>query len=360
MSRRPIAFNNSTKTANSIKKNNIEVGLSSVDYSTNPGGVTWLNGVDSTNQYVIYSDTFSLGMSTLANSKPVCWATGDFTDANVLRIINGLPTRFNQTPFTTINSALAWVAASTTFNMVGGTLDNIVTNGLVLNLDSSQKNSHPGSGTIWYDLSGNGNDASLLNGLQFNNTNSGEIYMDGGDEYIQVTPSSNLQSYFSNNSFTITLIVKSDNVVYPRSRCPIYVNSTVTGSSYKGWSAGHGASASSIQIRVGDGTNLSVADIPHVVSESTVYLRTFTVDRTNGALTKYYVNGSYIGQHNATNVTGSIYDGTNTDFVTGLVFGYVWGWRFIGGIYNIMVYNRLLSETEILQNYNTQKTKFGL
>ena len=360
MSRRPIAFNNSTKTANSIKKNKVEIGVASDNYASSPGGLTWFNGADSTSQYVIYSDTYSLGMTTLGNAKPVCWATGDLTDANVLRTINGLPTRYDQTRFTTIASALGFIAGSAIYNIVGGTLDNIVTNGLVLSLDCSQKNSHPGSGTSWYDLSGNGNDASLLNGLQFNSTNSGEIYMDGGDEYIQVPPSSNLQSYFSNNSFTITVIVKSDNVVYPRSRCPIYVNSTVTASSYKGWSAGHGASASSIEIRVGDGTNLSNGFISHNVAESTVYLRTFTVDRTNGALTKYYVNGSYIGQHIATNVTGSIYDGTNTDFVTGFVFGYVWGWRFIGGIYNIMVYNRLLSETEILQNYNAQKTKFGL
>jgi hypothetical protein len=184
--------------------------------------------------------------------------------------------------------------------------------------------------------------------------------MDGGDEYIQVPPSTNIQSYFSNNSFTITVIVKSDNVVYTRSRCPIYVNSTVTNNNQKGWSAGHGASSSSMQIRVCDGANFSTTDISHVVSESTIYLRTFTVDRTNGVLTKYYVNGSYIGQHNATNVTGSIYDGIDTDFVTGFVFGYVWGWRFIGGIYNIMVYNRALSAQEVLQNYNAQKGRYGL
>jgi hypothetical protein len=262
--------------------------------------------------------------------------------------------------FTTAIQCLNWYATQTNYTCVNKNYEGIITDGLVFNADAGFIPSYPQNNITWYDLSGNGNNASLLNGLQFNNKHSGEIYMDGGDEYIRIPPSSNLQSYFSNNSFTITLIVKSDNVVYPRSRCPIYVNSTVTSVSQKGWSAGHTSTATSIEIRTGDGTNLSNGYISHSVAESTVYMRTFTIDRTSGVLTKYYVNGSYVGQHNATNVTGSIYDGTNTDFITGFVFGYVWGWRFIGGIYNIMVYNRLLSENEILQNFNAQKSKFGL
>ena len=32
----------------------------------------------------------------------------------------------------------------------------IVTDGLVLSLDAADKNSYPGSGTTWYDLSGAG------------------------------------------------------------------------------------------------------------------------------------------------------------------------------------------------------------
>ena len=257
-------------------------------------------------------------------------------------------------------AVLAWIGTQTNLMAANFQYESIVTDGLVLNLDAGFVGSYPTTGTSWYDLSGNSNNALLANGLIYNSSNSGSVYMDGGDEYIQVPPSLNIQSYFSNNSFTIALTVKSDNVVYPRSRCPIYVNSTVTSNTQKGWSAGHGSSAASMEIRVCDGTNFSNGFISHNVAESTTYMRTFTVDRTNGTLTKYYVNGSYIGQHNATNVTGSIYDGVNTDFVTGFVFGYVWGWRFIGSIYNIIVYNRVLTDSEITQNYNAQKGRFGL
>ena len=343
MSRRPIAFNNSTKTANSIKKNKIEVGLASADYSTNPGGVTWFNGVDSTSQYVIYSDTFSLGTSTLANSKPVCWATGDFTDANVLRIINGLPTRYNQTRFTTIASALEFIAGSPIYNMVGGTLDNIVTNGLVFNVDCSQKNSYPGSGTIWYDLSGNGNDGILLNGSTFNSADSGSIVFDGVDDLmstsynIEAATSANLQTFCS------------------------WVYGTSTNNSFFGSGA--------------NGTGQF-----HII----LYFQSSTQLAFGGS---YYGGGSPIDQNNVVTVSpnstwnhacivktaASTFDVyfNGTKVITGATKGanqpapfYLGRWWLSqpcpSRAANVQIYNRTLTQTEITQNYNAQKSKFGL
>jgi len=340
-----IKYNTSAETL-ALKKGNFYIGTG--DVGKGPTSSTgFYNGITPpSGGYTIYLNKATGGPSIYVAS----------SDAQLITLTNQIA----GASYTTVNECFNYFNEQSDKMVVQRDYEGVITNGLVMNFDAGYVPSYPQNGNTWYDLSGNGNSASLINGLQFNNTNGGEIYMDGGDEYIRVPPSTNVQSYFSNNSFTITVIVKSDNVVYPRSRCPIYVNSTVTSSTQKGWSAGHGASSSSMQIRVGDGTNLSTTDISHVVSESTIYLRTFTVDRTNGVLTKYYVNGSYIGQHNATNVTGSIYDGIDTDFVTGFVFGYVWGWRFIGGIYNIMVYNRALSASEVLQNFNIQKGRFGL
>jgi hypothetical protein len=341
----PIKYNVSPQSK-ALKKGNFFIGTGDDPKGNTPISEYWNGITPPVDGYTIYLNKASQGPSIYVAAN----------DAELISLTN----RIASTSYTTVGECLSWFLTQTDKMVLNRDYEGIKTDGLVLNLDAGFVSSYPKNGTTWYDLSGNENNASLVNGLQFNNKHSGEIYMDGGDEYIRIPPSSNLQSYFSNNSFTITLIVKSDNVVYPRSRCPIYVNSTVTSVSQKGWSAGHNSTATSIEIRTGDGTNLSNGYISHSVAESTVYMRTFTIDRTSGVLTKYYVNGSYVGQHNATNVTGSIYDGTNTDFITGFVFGYVWGWRFIGGIYNIMVYNRLLSENEILQNFNAQKSKFGL
>lgn len=231
---------------------------------------------------------------------------------------------------------------------------SIVTNGLVLCLDAANTKSYPGSGTTWTDISGNGNITSLSGTFSYNTNNIGAVKFDAGDELLTVSNSSILSTTFANSSFTILTTVRSDNVVYPRSRHPLYVNTNPTSSTEKGWSAGHGATSSSMEFRICDGTNLVNGFLSYNVAESTIYHRAFVVDRTVGANMKYYVNSSYIGQVDAPSVTGSIYTSG------GLVLGNVWGWRYMGNIYSIQVYNKVLTELEIQQNFNATRGRFGL
>ena len=58
----------------------------------------------------------------------------------------------------------------------------IVTNGLKLCLDANARSSYPGSGTTWYDISGNGYNASLNNGPVW--SSDGYFTFDGGDDTI--------------------------------------------------------------------------------------------------------------------------------------------------------------------------------
>jgi hypothetical protein len=51
----------------------------------------------------------------------------------------------------------------------------IVTNGLVLSLDAADKNSYPGSGTVWSDLSGNNNNNTLVATPTFSSANGGSL-----------------------------------------------------------------------------------------------------------------------------------------------------------------------------------------
>ena len=39
---------------------------------------------------------------------------------------------------------------------------NVVTDGLVLYLDAGNTKSYPGTGTVWYDVSGNGYQANMF------------------------------------------------------------------------------------------------------------------------------------------------------------------------------------------------------
>jgi hypothetical protein len=355
MSRRPIAFNNSTKTANSIKKNKVEVGVASDNYASNPGGLTWFNGADSTNQYVIYSDTFSLGMTTLANAKPVCWASGDMTDANVLRMINGLPTRNNQAPFTTINSALAWVAASATFNMVSGTLDNIVTDGLILNLDCSQKSSYPGSGTTWYDLAGV-NNGILTNSPTYSSANSGSITVDGVDDYVNLGNASSIKMGVSN--FTINIWVK----ILTQNGGPTF-RGLITSKQAPAANAGYGFywndSVNKFLWSTANGSSASEIFTTNTFPSLTNNWANVVMVRQNGATNNgfFYINNTYeplISSATILNVdtTNNMNLGNTSDLYAAYWFKGTYG--------SVQIYNRALSAAEITQNYNAQKTKFGL
>ena len=76
----------------------------------------------------------------------------------------------------------------------------IVTNGLVLCLDASDRNSYPGSGTTWYDVSNNGNHATLTNGPTFSTSNGGIFTFDGSNDYADV--SLNLRNSFATTTFS--------------------------------------------------------------------------------------------------------------------------------------------------------------
>ena len=61
---------------------------------------------------------------------------------------------------------------------------NIVTNGLVLYLDAANYQSYISGSTTWYDLSGNNNSGSLVNGPTYSSTNAGSIVFDGTNDYV--------------------------------------------------------------------------------------------------------------------------------------------------------------------------------
>jgi hypothetical protein len=65
----------------------------------------------------------------------------------------------------------------------------VVTTGLQLYLDAGNASSYSGSGTTWTDLSGNSRDGTLTNGPTYSATDGGSIVFDGTDDYVQCTGS---------------------------------------------------------------------------------------------------------------------------------------------------------------------------
>jgi hypothetical protein len=65
-------------------------------------------------------------------------------------------------------------------------LATIVTTGLILNLDAGNIASYPGSGTTWTDLSGNGNNGTLVNGPTYSSESGGKITFNGTNNYVNM------------------------------------------------------------------------------------------------------------------------------------------------------------------------------
>ena len=72
-------------------------------------------------------------------------------------------------------------------------------------------------------------------------------------------------------------------------------------------------------------------------------------------LNSLYINGTFINSLSTPNTSGTaIYDGG------GIVFGTLYGWKHYGRRAAIKIYNGVLSATDVLQNYNAIKSRFGL
>ena len=220
----------------------------------------------------------------------------------------------------------------------------IVTNGLVLALDAADKNSYIGSGTSWRDLSGNNYTSTLTNGPTFSNSNGGSILFDGTNDYVV---SSNFTPNFSTKTLSGWVKLSSvsqqgGGVVTLQSTDGLVFDSIVYNETGQGW--GFGSNGFSR-------TNWSGVS----ETSTSVWVNiTATYENSNYRM---YRNGILI-------YTLTSFGALNFNFNSNVQLAY----RHLGGgsaflagnIANTFVYNRALTATEVLQNYNATKTRFGL
>jgi hypothetical protein len=225
---------------------------------------------------------------------------------------------------------------------------SIVTDSLKIYLATNNIKSYSGSGGTIKNLITNSSNATIGGSIIYD----GSVNFDTGNEIITIPHSSQLSTILNGN-FTLITLVKSTDIIYPRSRHPLVIDQNPT-STVAGLQIGEDASDSSIQIEISDGINYSSKRFTHSVQSSITYHRTFLINRISGINIKYYVNSKYIDELNTPTITGNIYSSN------GIVFGNASGWRFIGNIYSIMIYDKLLSESEITQNFNVIKSQHNI
>jgi hypothetical protein len=206
----------------------------------------------------------------------------------------------------------------------------IITSGLTTHLDAANVNSYSRTGATWTDMSGNGNNSSLINSPTFDPTNQGCIQFNGVNQYTSVPISTTVGSinfWFYYNAGTKTKTVmgnSSTNVMYIAGAGGFMHWWNGSGDySFGAWPAGAGDTSQWINICA---TYTSAASnklyANGVLSAATT---TYTLNKA----TPYYVAGTILNYQNC---------------------------KFA----LISTYNRELSDQEVNQNYNALKNRFGL
>ena len=235
----------------------------------------------------------------------------------------------------------------------------IVTNGLVFDSDAAKKDSYPGSGTAWRDVY-NSKNGTLLNGPTFNQNNGGSVVFDGVDDYVEfglIPEMSNLLN------ITVTYWYYPTTTNATKALGGRYNNLQPTGSPSglnNGWHflytsggifyfAGRESGASYLSILTP--TSYPINNWYNVVGTK------------QGSLWSLYVNG--ILRVSGNRGTGTIPFYGNDLQIGALKQGIFGVNQYVGNYVNgrisqSLMYNRALSATEVLQNYNATKGRYGL
>ena len=213
-------------------------------------------------------------------------------------------------------------------------VENSVTDGLVLNYDAANPNSYAGTGITINNLSGIGNTGILTNGPTFSQLNGGTISFDGSNDYIQI-----INEIPPLSTFTIDLWINS---VVPADGHRIIFDGYYT----------FRVSILSGKYMVGAGNGSTWINFYLYSVRNPIYNTWEHICWTwDGSKSKLYLNGAFEAEQSSaafSTISGEL---RLAGFVQG---GYNWN----GKLSASKIYNRALSSTEILQNYNATKNRF--
>jgi len=228
---------------------------------------------------------------------------------------------------------------------------NIVTNGLVLYLDAANYQSYVSGSTTWRDLSSSNLSGSLINGPTFNSGNAGSIVFDGTNDYTMIP----YTSLLTPTLLSCNVWAYSNNWSSNTGNQKIFSKTQVGGYAL-GCAVFTGNSLEFIMYIDG---NYRYATYP--LSSIGVGWNNFQ-GTFDGRYVKLYINGVLVNTYDNTSTSIIAYSDSN-NFIVAAEPGSgasIDGNYFNGRIATTQIYNRALTASEVLQNYNATKRRFGL
>lgn len=330
-----------TTVANTIKKGNVVFGVNKIDYGPT-ASTGFLAGIDPPSSgYTIY---------TFPGSGTTPTAVAPSNDSQLI----SQATSFGGKNISTASDALRYFASGSPITVaINKTFPNVVTSGLTYLFDGGFCASYPTAGTVWYDLSGNGFDGSLVNGPTYS---AGTLNFDGVDDYMTIPNGITLSGA---NTMLFTIYGNYQNYylgVFERSSAKGAGLSTVI--PRNGWNqVGYiwDGSASKFVI---NGTTYNANTGAGFPYDNALFRPLFWAG-----------NFSYFGSNSSPNLSFHL---QNT---SGGITGFLWsgftykafnitataGNRryFSGNTANIAIYNRALTTDEVIQNYEAFMNPYG-
>jgi hypothetical protein len=230
-----------------------------------------------------------------------------------------------------------------------------ITNGLVLCLDAANRKSYPGSGTTWTDLSGNGNNGTLVNGVGYVGTNGGAFSFDGVNDNVS-TSLDGPTTFLPSSNFTISCWVRATS--FPSVSL---ATGTICGSfNFDGYGLFWEGSTTQLWLGCQMRARLSstIVDRRSEINVNTWYFHSMTYSSSENFI-GLYLNNSLVQSGSAISGSYELLSGRN------ISLGINWNPRgggtaswFAGNIASTLIYNRALTLSEIQQNYNALKSRF--
>ena len=208
----------------------------------------------------------------------------------------------------------------------------VVEDGLVLCLDAGNPKSYPGSGTTWTDLSGQGNNGTLVNGPTYSSSNGGNFNFDETDDYVDCGQVLNNSAYTKIAWFRPE--TSTYNIVSGTAGATAFWMSNTTDTLY----SGHNGSWYIVSYSPGNMLNQW-------------WCGAVTFNTSTGWV--LYLNGEQVDTDAST--TAPTGDGTIFIGAHGVAAN-----LFDGDIPVVQIYNRALSASEISQNFNATRSRFSI
>lgn len=236
--------------------------------------------------------------------------------------------------------------------MNNGILDSsqkIVTDGLVLNYDIGQLRSYPTTGTAVTDLSGSGYTGTAINGVGYNSSNGGNLTFDGLNDRVSRTTNINVGSDFTVSAWIFPTLLGTIR------RC--VVGNAENYSLTNGWIFSTGGN-NSFFLAIG-------ADVAYrVAPANTLTTNTWTfitgVVSGGGSNIVLYKNGIALTTYVASLLTSNTIMYAYPQFNVGFRDIVYTPDPYTGRIAQVQLYNIALTETEVLQNFNANRLRYGL